>query len=262
MHQNQSTYRTLCEAVWAYDGPSLFDDLLAPWLDTAQAEIAWLCDLTPVLASLPSKLPREDLWRLYALTRLLDVIRLGMAPLATPHTIEPEEYTRFAEALSLTAVEPSSYHPFWHEVVAIEVAVSQSAMPRLVRTQWATLMLGPLLISRGGATVNAGSDVMNPDVALKSTLYWAYVRNGRSTRDLGSDWGSNSQWRTEHRLDYATQTEFHFNKGGTGETFDETPLIDALELLRYRCCLTSRRYDGPDFPHALTYVESRLASPA
>ncbi|MFX5464564.1 hypothetical protein ABTD44_19515, partial [Acinetobacter baumannii] len=72
-------------------------------------------------------------------------------------------------------------------------------------------MLGNLLVLRGGLELEANAKVLDPDLARSTTLYWAYRRKGRPHRDLSHGWGSNSQWRTTFRRDYAIGNMQYFN---------------------------------------------------
>ena len=246
MHRDQATYRDLCEAIWAYEGKALYDDLLTPWLEQAGREARWLAGLRAHIGNTPKKLCDVERWRLYALNRVLDLIRLHANASA---------YKSFAVGLGLDAFEPESFHPFWHEIAKIDPAETETI--DIVETFWPALTLGPLLVARAVVRVRAARTIMDPGATATSTLYWAYVRDRRPTEDLSSGWGGNSQWRTPHRLDYATSDTLHFNFGADGGEVDSLSSEDALELLRYRCFLRSWPASPVHAPYNISHSEPR-----
>ena len=58
------------------------------------------------------------------------------------------------------------------------------------------------MFSRAGVAVCGGKDYIQPEIAMSSTIYWAFRRKYRPYSDLSHGWGSNSQWRTSFRRDY------------------------------------------------------------
>jgi hypothetical protein len=253
MHSCQGIYRDLFEALdGATSGPA-YAELLVPWVQTHREETNWLlafCERSgdPIPAA-----PIEDLWRLYALSRVNETLLLDFQPLAASgpqRDREPrvslDDYTNFMEALGLRDTSALNFHPFFHEIVEVEPSDHDEKPITLVQQHWPPLMLGPMMFSRGGVTVGGGRNYIRKAIAETSTLYWAYRRKNRPSQDLSVGWGSNSQWRTEFRRDYRVGTNFYFNVDGTNDL--RRPLSEPdrdgltrgerIELLIHRCFIT------------------------
>lgn len=150
------------------------------------------------------------------------------------------------EALGLRDASTVNFHPFFHEIVAVEPADDNDQPITLVRQHWPPLMLGSMMLSRGGVTVSGGQNHIRKAIAETSTLYWAYRRKDRPRQDLSAGWGSNSQWRTSFRRDYRVGTTFYFNVDGTndlsrplsGPDRDGLTRGERIELLIHRCFIT------------------------
>ncbi len=69
MHAVQAAYRELHDALLAYEGGSLYPDLLAPWLAANPGEPAWLAGFARRRGDPIPGADQVDLWRLYALSR-------------------------------------------------------------------------------------------------------------------------------------------------------------------------------------------------
>jgi hypothetical protein len=231
MHSVQVPYRQLFESLLAYQGRSVYIDLLTPWLTANADERDWLRSFASRPANPIPPAQDEDLWRLYALSRVDQLLLLhfqggkadGSGWQAPP--ISYDEYVAFARALSLAVVEVNSFSPFYHEIVEVEEA-ADSWQPVSVRgLYWPCLMLGEMLFSRAGVRVCGGRNVIRKEVAESSLLYWTFCRNKRRCTDLSHGWGSNSQWRTDFRRDYHIGQKFYYNVDGEHE-------LSVLETLR------------------------------
>jgi hypothetical protein len=174
----------------------------------------------------------EELWQLYALSRVVDVLRLDA------------DISEFMESLGLQRIEQGAFHPFFHEVVSIGDAFAEV---------WPGYMLGPLVIARAGVVATG----FVKEVAEHSTMYWAYRRANRPTEDLSMGWGSNSQWRTSFRRDYLLDGMLYYNvdgRGGRGID-DDLDAAEKLELLRHRCFVRCRKRHDDRWPYDDTYRE-------
>jgi len=104
----------------------------------------------------------------------------------------------------------------------------------------------------------AGRERIDPERAARSTLYWAFARNGRPTTDLSRGWGSNSQWRTSFRRDYEADGVLYYNVDVVRETRGADPDLDeaaARELVRHRCFVTGTQPDDDRWPYDRTLIE-------
>jgi hypothetical protein len=271
MHSDQAPYRALYDDIYDYEGTALYDDLVKPWLRANESERTWLDEMARRRGEPVPVVTIEESWRLYALSRIVNLLQIGLEPALAPGaknhgpTIEPvsrEEYAAFMEALGLSRIERSALHPFFHEVVTVEQLVEPAAAARITQEYWPGYTLGPLLITRAGCTVAAGSGVMRKDLAEQSTLYWMRTRRNRPTEDQSHGWGSNSQWRTEFRLDYLLDGRLHYNAGARKlgkvagrEMEDDLTSAEKLELLRFRCFVQCTKRDGDRWPYALSHRE-------
>ena len=217
-------------------------------------------------------------WGLYALSRLVDILIGPHQPINedpallawTTHqpwwpgpTPSSSAWAAFRAAIGAVAIAEDRFHPFFHEIVAVQQAVDPDEPPSLVIEHWPGAVIGGLLLTRSGVTVRAGSNVLDPEVAARSCLYWAWWRRNRVTRDRSHGRGHNSQWHTDFRRDYVVGEELHYNvdkvgaapRGG-GPPGDELSAADQLDLLRFRHSL--RQDLGDDqWPYYDSHVESR-----
>lgn len=263
MHIDQRPYRQLHDAVLEYGGEELFGDLVRPWLRAHDGERRWLAAVRGRAGSPVPPMRPEELWRLYALSRVVELLQLSFAPPTDAAAwsvapVGPDEYAEFLAALGLEPVAHPGFHPFYHEVVTVDPAPEESAPPEVVRVLWPGCRLGPLLVSRAGCRVRAGRLHLRKEVAERSTLYWAYARNGRPTEDLGSGWGGNSRWRTPLRRDYALGGMLYYNvdakpaPGGADPGLDDA---ERAELLRHRCFVACTGPGEDRWPYGLSLVE-------
>ncbi|HEX6369393.1 MAG TPA: hypothetical protein VF006_10700 [Longimicrobium sp.] len=263
MHSDQLPYRQLHDEMLDYEGEALFDDLLAPWLRAQDGERRWLDEMRTRRGDPVPAVRQEESWRLYALSRIIQLLELSLASprLEERWAVAPvsrDEFARFMDALGLQAVERAGFHPFYHEIVTVDQAADEDAAPEIVEVLWPGYTLGPLLISRGGVRIRAGRRQVVKEIAEGSTLYWAYARNNRRAEDLSSGWGGNSQWRTEFRRDYALDGALHYNVDardpGPGAGID-LDAAERAELLRHRCFVTRTRPSDDLWPYGLRLVE-------
>ncbi|WP_431286285.1 hypothetical protein [Roseateles chitinivorans] len=257
-------FRPLHDELLEYTGGALFDDVLIPWLQTNASDVEWLRAFGQRANRLIPAATDEDLWRLYAVSRVIDLLmrRFQTAQAdgseGTGLAVSHDEFKRFAQAIGLDVVQPQRYSPFHHEIVGLIRSGDGAQSVRILGQHWPCLMLGPLLFLRAGVTVSAGTRVLRPDIADKSKLYWTYHREARPHEDLSHGWGHNSSWRTCFRRDYLLDGTFHFNVDGRDDlsevesgTLDEYGLTveERKELVVNRCFVVTTK-DGSDlFPY-------------
>jgi hypothetical protein len=259
MHIDQQPYRELYDAILAYDGDALYDDLLHPWLARSDGERRFLDQLRARRGHPVPRVQTEESWRLYALSRIVELLQLSFAP-PTPNppwtiaTVGRDEHARFMDTLGLERVERPGFHPFFHEVVTVDQLAEDDAAPEVAEVYWPCYLLGSLLVTRAGCRVRAGRRHLVKEVAERSTLYWAYARNHRETEDLSNGWGSNSQWLTSFRRDHALDGRLFYNvdaREHPGGPDDELTVAERTELLRHRCFVTCTRPSDDLWPYAL-----------
>ena len=262
MHSSQADFRELFDLIHGKHSRPLYWYVIAPWIESHADE--WL----PSFASRPgSPIPSadvEDLWHLYALSRVNETLLLGFQHGRADGTdwpgpkISADEYVRFAELLGLTVTPSASFSPFFHEIVEVEEAGDEDQPISLTSTFWPCLMLGDMVFSRAGVRVSGGRHFIRKDVAESSTLYWAFRRKNRPYQDLSHGWGSNSQWRTRFRRDYRIGQEFHYNVDGKHDLAAPEPTAvdrdgltreERAELLTNRCFLRTPKPHNDLWPY-------------
>jgi hypothetical protein len=265
MHVCQAPYRQLYEDLLDYSGACAYQDVLAPWVESHREEVKWLRAFgkrtgDPFPWAPPFlQATIEDRWRLYALSRVnqLLMLRFQHGDADQSDYQGPESsiagYRRFAETLGMEVVSAGRFSPFYNEIVTAEPAANPGAPLTLTAEYWPALMLGSMMFSRAGVGVSGGEKLMLPGIAVSSTLYWALWRKNRPYNDLSHGWGSNSQWRTSFRRDYHIGGRLYFNVDGEydlakchrrrgGE--DDLTLAERIELLMHRCFIkTAKPHD-------------------
>jgi hypothetical protein len=273
----QWQWRGLFEELLAYEGDDWAGDVIDPW---AQQHPDVIGELHAIGA--PSNHGARVAWRrgdysalegLYVLGRVLDVLAspyqpvnqdpallswISGTPWWTGRIPGQGALPAFAEAIGVARISEEKFHPFFHEISAVEPASDPHAPVELVAEVWPGYLADSLLLARSGVIVRAGSAALDPQVAARSCLYWAWWRRNRTTADRSHGWGANSQWGTDFRRDYIAGGQLHYNVDGyknQPSTSDgDLSAAAARELLRHRC--STRRDFGRDrWPWHLTLTE-------
>jgi hypothetical protein len=233
MHSDQAPYRALYDAYYDYEGPDFYDDLVRPWLRQQDGERRWLEDFGRRRGKPIPDATIEDLWRLYAFSRIVDLL------------LRHARFAEFMESFGLQRIERKAFHPFFHEIVSVGE----------VREYWPGYMLGNLTIIRAGCGIAPRPEITK-HIAETSTLYWTWNREHRPTDDLSAGWGGNSQWRTAFRRDYAIDGRLHYNVDRLKKP-DEDDLepSERLEMLRHRCFVHCTKPDDDLWPYDYTHQE-------
>jgi hypothetical protein len=258
--------------------PGWGEEIIVPWLTQHPESVAELRTIgrpeNRNVRVLPNPHHFTVLEGLYAVSRVVDVLIAPHQPvnddpaLLAWTTGRPwwvgqlpavSAWRAFCAGIGATLIDESAFHPFFHEVVAVEPAEDPDEPPSLVEEHWPGALIDSMLLVRSGVTVRAGANVMDPSVAARSCLYFSWWRRNRVVRDLSHGWGSNSQWGTDFRRDYIVDGQLHYNVDRNGRkalAADDTPLEQRRELMRYR---HSVRTDlGDDcWPYDETFVEPR-----
>lgn len=271
MHICQAPYRELCDSIHNYQGTNLYCEVLYPWLENAVSIKAWLSDFATRNGSPIPEASYEDLFELYALSRVNELLILRFQPgqSARFSWLGPEitikQYIEFMQCLGFDPVTATEFSPFDCEIVEVIQDKQPNAKISIVKTLWPGLMLGKMMFSRSGTCVTGGDININKFIAETSTLYWAYQRKNRPYQDLSHGWGSNSQWRTRFRRDYRIGNLLYYNVDGeknlnlaedNSEDDDSLELHERLELLKHRCFITVNKPDDDLFPYCDSYCEA------
>jgi hypothetical protein len=286
MSEHQDDFRGLFETLaWHYEGENAYKDILLTWEDRVKSRLEWIRPYGEISARqrtlFQGKTQHSDnldedvlyvLWELYALSRVNDELLLSFQPVREKTegwkqnfnpTISLGEYGAFMSALGMSLTEKEVFHPFYHEIVRVEQSDNPLEPITILDTLWPCYMLGSMMFSRAGVTVQAGQHHIVKEIAENSTMYFTYRRRNRPTYDLSMGWGSNSQWRTDFRRDYEDEKAYYYNVDMTGEISprykerDDLMPDEQLELLRHRCFIKTPKDVRERSPHYYTYTEMK-----
>lgn len=254
-----------------YSGHYVVGNVVDPWMAKATDELDHLRRFLakPATSEALPEASSEDLWLLYALSRVSQLLILRFQPLGPgtdtymgPNVTIPQ-YVEVMQGFGLSTRDPDRFHPFDCEIVTVEQADDPAQPPELTDILWPNVMAGPLLIERAGVAVSAGRDHLVKEIAERSTLHWAHRRKNRPYHDLSQGWGHNSQWRAEFRRDYRIGQDCFYN---VDEPFDARTINaserkwmpDALtteeriELVTHRCFVKTAKPHDDQCPYDLT----------
>ncbi len=258
MYDSQAPYRSLFNVLMDKAASAAPGQAIDVWATANPGERVWLEALRGSLRKPPKPLEDEAACRLYALTRCFDQLITRATAIAP--SAEAAHLTQLAEALGLEVQTPTTVHPFDCELHGVIQADDPSKPPSLDTVHWPAMLLGPLLILRAGVTITVGAEHIDKTVAETSTLYWCHCRN-RPTEDQSAGWGSNSQWRTAHRQDYAFDDAYYYNvidpKSLPPWGSDIDPAY-AQDLLRHRCFIRPVQAEEELYPYHESLVEARM----
>lgn len=262
--------RELYHNIIDYKGEEIFSVLLQPWArknDYANFFEKIKDKLTP------EKKPGDEIYELYALSRILDVLTLRFQPVTgldesrwRGHELRVEEYAEFAQLLGLEVGYPKYYDNFYCEILRAQKGKESFKIDEVV---YPALSFSGLLINKAGVEITLAPE--NYDIRLinNAKLYWAYWRKNRETNDMSAGWGSNSQWRTEFRIDIETKDRYYYNCEGKYDLSIITPFIEkelkafgfeteeAIEMVKFRHFVKSKKDDRDVFPYDFRYNESK-----
>lgn len=260
--------RQLYHSLLEYSGTETYSEILLPWLNANPDEAIWIRDFGTRQGKPFPVAGADDLFRLYALSRVCETLLLGfqksnadVGDWSGP-ALSAAEFASFVEALGLTIFHPTRYTPFHHEIVELEVSKKSLDAPVVLSIHWPCVMLGAMMFVRAGATVRANEHQLAPGVADTSTIYWAHRRRNRPCNDLSMGWGSNSQWRTCFRRDYQVGEKYYFNVDGQNDLMglrhgdvDDQGLSkdERIELLVNRSFIVAQKVHDDLWPYDDTF---------
>lgn len=243
MHHTQSPYRALSELL--RDEPAAGLAACHAWPDAPQ-ERAWFAAVLAVPAW--THLEPPALWRFYAVQRVLDrLVCLVAHPKHAPGVRDAFEAWCAALGLHLrTPQMQAAYHPFWHEVYALDDREGETP-PAVTQVRWPAVCCGPLLVYRAGVHVVDPQGSLPPGLA-SDTLHWAAWRTTRPAVDASHGWGGQSQWRTCARLDVVTPLGYAYNAVAAPSTMppdDAMPDAAYVHAVRHRVLPRAHRNAEP-----------------
>ena len=227
----------------AYDPPyfrRLFDDLmelrdgsdpgpqLERWVEDGRLAVEsfrYLARASAVHIDGNVEVANRNLWNLYALSRVVDLLLLPLQPPSnTPFheslpllRISRKQLSSFMGAIGLLEFTREDFHPFYHEVVSAVSGQTYAAglAGRGVEHLWPAFMLEDMIICRAGVVTRVDDPSIDRSILESSPLYWSCWRRHRECDDLSKGWGSNSQWGTSFRRDLRlADGSFLFNADG------------------------------------------------
>jgi hypothetical protein len=258
-----------------YEGEAPYREVLLPELDKAQRTMDSLKACGEIQARhVTHQNIVTDLWELYALSRVSDVLLLPFQQgdfddnswLGPKLTMEERE--SYLGSLGMLAIERETYHPFFHEIVEVVQSDEPEAPVSLNGIVWSGFMLGSLLFCRAGVKLSGGRNFVRKEIAENSKLYFTFRRKNRPVDDLSHGWGHNSQWRTRFRRDYVDESNFYYNVDGSNDLsrgVDEQLIStnghlrppEKIELLVNRCLVISEKADTDLWPYDDTFSEPK-----
>ncbi len=258
MDATLGTYRALVAELGGYEGEQVYAEVLAPWLCANGGEVEWLAALAARPGTPFPPVSPDELHRLAALGRVFDALlnQFQLTDSDDPSAsgwlsdgLTAPEFARFAEGLGLTAVGERPFTPFLHEIVGAETLPDTGEPIAVTGSLWPALMLGEMLVLRGGVRVRGGSDHLDPSLAAQSPLYWSHTRPHRRCVEPPAGRGG---FRRDYRIG---ETEYLnvdaagdatlLGKGGPGDGhYSALPPEGWVELVRHRCNIKALSEDA------------------
>ena len=268
MYGSQFPWYELFQELHEYEGQDTFADVLAPWTNQNENVTEWIPSFRDRTNDNWNAATDEDLCLLYAVFRVTSVLLLGFQNGRADGTdwlgpkISANGFQRFHELIGFQTCDQLEYHPFFHEIVAVNQTSNDEDVIQLSDLHWPGIQLGGLMFCRAGVSVAAGRRLVNKSVLESSRLYWTYRRKDRPYNDQSHGWGHNSQWRTRLRRDYFADGCYNYNVDGdqslnqiTNELVDEIPTDAMIELVRNRSLITYQLDDSDLYPYVYSLVD-------
>ena len=255
--------RALYHELPKYKGNKILSELIKPWL-----ELNGYREYLHSLA-ISEQMKDHENWELYAFSRVLDVLSLTTRPNSYTEAfnrdsriLSADEYIELMQFLKLDLVYPGQYDPFHCEIAT---AIPGEVNFHIMDCLHPAIKLNNLMIKRSPVVITLNPRDYNLDLVNKATLFWTFRRSNKNTTDLSEGWGSNSQWRTEFRLDIETAHSYIYNLKNTlalNEPDEETvaelnkqdlTVEEAIELLVHRQFILCTKKDTDQFPYDFKY---------
>jgi len=260
------------ETILDFKAEDFFESVIKKWIVENDYK-NYISNISNKISGRKNELLQEDIWELYALSRVLDLLTL---PFQTDNDADDSdwkgpritvaEYIEFNNLLGLEITTPFSFKPFNCEIIEAQIGMNDF---EIIECNFPAVKLNNLMIKKAGVKILLNPDKFNLNLINKSSIYWAFRRKNRKYFDLSQGWGSNSQWRTDLRLDIETENSYIYNVTGrfnlnspTIELTEELnqqdlELNEAVELTVFRHFMKCTKDDSDLFPYYFRFEEQK-----
>ena len=264
----QLYFKTISE----FKGEAFIENIIKKWFLENDYK-NYISNISNKISGRKNELLQEDIWELYALSRVLDLLTL---PFQTDNDADDSdwkgpritvaEYIEFNNLLGLEITTPFSFKPFNCEIIEAQIGMNDF---EIIECNFPAVKLNNLMIKKAGVKILLNPDKFNLNLINKASIYWAFRRKNRKYFDLSQGWGSNSQWRTDLRLDIETENSYIYNVTGkfnlnspTIELMEELnqqdlELNEAVELTVFRHFMKCTKDDSDLFPYYFRFEEQK-----
>ncbi|GEM_PF-960145 len=260
------------ETILDFKAEGFFESVIKKWIVENDYK-NYISNISNKISGRKNELLQEDIWELYALSRVLDLLTL---PFQTDNDADDSdwkgpritvaEYIEFNNLLGLEITTPFSFKPFNCEIIEAQIGMNDF---EIIECNFPAVKLNNLMIKKAGVKILLNPDKFNLNLINKASIYWAFRRKNRKYFDLSQGWGSNSQWRTDLRLDIETENSYIYNVTGrfnlnspTKELTEELnqqdlELNEAVELTVFRHFMKCTKDDSDLFPYYFRFEEQK-----
>lgn len=263
-----------------FDEDHIFETVIKKWvLENNYQSI--ISNISQKILSDKVVLSQNDIFELYALNRVLDVLTLQFQ--TNNHAIETTihansewletkisvlEYIEFNHLIGLETFTPESFHTFNCEIMDVQAGSHDF---KIIEEFFPAVKLKNLIIKRAGVKLTLNPTFYDLELINQAAIYWTYWRKNKKFFDLSQGWGVNSQWGTDFRLDLETKDCFIYNILGeqdlntpNSDTITELhdsnlEIEEAIELVKFRHFMTCTKDDSDLFPYDYKYIESKCS---
>ncbi|MBX3163105.1 MAG: hypothetical protein KF900_01380 [Bacteroidetes bacterium] len=264
--------RDLYFKVLDFEDEQLYELVLKNWI-IENGYKNYLSDISNKLQTDKIHLSQEDIWELYALTCVLDILTLRFQPDNkadgsewSGSKLSISEYVEFNNLIGLNTITPTSFGTFDCEILEAHTGENDFQINECL---FPAVKLKNLMLKRAGVKISLNPQNYNLSLINNASIYWTFRRKNRKYFDLSQGWGSDSQWRTDLRLDIETDNSFIYNYNGklnlnniTAEQLHEIKeqgleVEEAIELTKYRHFISSTKNGLDLFPYHFKYEEKK-----
>lgn len=265
--------RDLYDKIMDFEGEGLYENVLKTWIAENNYRNYLFSTFDKFQTDKKFDLSQESIWELYALTRVLDTLTL---PFQTNNKADGsdwlgpklsiQDYVAFNDLIGLETVTPKLFNTFDCEIIEAQEGENDF---EITNCFFPAVKFENLIIKRAGVKIFLNPKNYNLALINNASIYWTYRRKNRKYLDLSQGWGSNSQWRTDLRLDIETKDSFIYNQKGKFDLNNLTPELleelrqqnleiqEAIELTKYRHFVKSTKDDSDLFPYDFKYEEKK-----
>jgi hypothetical protein len=237
-----------------FDGGSLAGEVLMPWAHELVFVRRWLDALRQRPGSPVPAAHQTELVALFQLDQVAQALLPSFQQTCAECAgtggarITRGEYVDFFLALGFEVLDAPAFSAVFHEIVVAHAAPARDAPITLLRELWPGLTLGPMVFSRAGVEVSGGAEVLDPELATTSMLYWTNHRCRRPCDDLSMGWGANSSFYTEFRRDLVIGGKAYLQVDAPEDSDPqqrEFTLAQWQEFMLHRCFVRTKHESEP-----------------